>query len=74
MDKKIKIYQPLPYRKDAEITNGPYKKEGQTKCPIKNSNVKERSYIATCVDYKYKNKKGKWIDVKEYVLIVKWLD
>jgi len=70
----MKTHQPLPYRDGAEVINGPYEKAGQTKCPIKDANVTEKQYIATMVDYRYKNKKGKWIDVEGFVLRVKWID
>lgn len=70
----MKTYLPLPYRNGAEILKGPYEKESVTKCPIEKANVKEKRYIATMVDYKYKNKKGTWIFVEEYVLRIKWLD
>lgn len=70
----MKVYKPLPYRNGAEILKGPYEKEGQTKCPIIGSNVKEKRYISTCVDYKFKNKKGNWEYVEGYDLRIKWLD
>ena len=63
----MKTHRALPYRDGAEIINGPYEKEGQTKCPIKNASVKEKRYVATMV-------KGKWIDVEEFVLRVKWIE
>ena len=70
----MKIYQPLPYRNGAEILKGPYEKEGQTKNPIIGSNVKEKRYIATWVDYRFKNKKGKWEYVAGDDLRINWID
>lgn len=51
-----------------------WKEVRSTKCPIKNSQVKEKLYEGTFVEYYFTNKKGKRVYVPELIILVKWLE
>lgn len=75
---KVKPYHPHPYRSKengyrecSEIITPPYTRLEYCKSISDGSPC--FPHETTYVDYRYKNKKGKWVTVTEYPLLVKWL-
>lgn len=71
-------YYPHPYRSKengyrecSEVLKGPYTRIDYCKHPA--TGKLSHPHITTMVDYRFKNKKGKWVEITEYPLQIIWL-
>ncbi|AHY25084.1 hypothetical protein AVV36_gp122 [Pectobacterium bacteriophage PM2] len=69
----MNIHYPHPYDpKNKSTILRVWKERRQTKCPNKSSNVTERWYTGTYVEYTYINKKKQTVYIEEYCILVEW--
>ncbi|ARB05897.1 hypothetical protein fHeYen901_124 [Yersinia phage fHe-Yen9-01] len=69
----MKVHYPHPFDpKWKAIIHRIWSETRFTKCPIK-SDVEEKEYAGTFVEYTYIDKKKRKIYVEEYCLLVKWV-